>query len=221
MPEIATARLEVHEPGKPPYEVSVIKGALTIGRSSRAGNDLVLDQDGLVSRKHARIELDPDGRFTLYDLQTTNGTRVNGKKVENRTLESGDEVHIGATRLIFRQADPVTRHPSPVPRSVNGNSRRARLIVTDGERDREEYVLGSETVLGRGLTNDIVLSDRSVATRHLRIRRGEPFTAGIMDHDSLTLHNGRPVAAGAPFPLADGDRICAGTVTLRFEGDSE
>ena len=222
VPAVACARLEVHTPGHKPYEVVISRGAHNVGRSSRAGNDLVLENDGMVSRKHARIELDSDGRFTVYDLNTTNGTRVNGKKIDNRTLESGDEIHVGATRLVFRQEESAE---AAVVRSNRGREdgpgrRAARLIVTDGERDLEEYVLASETMLGRGLTNDVVLPDRSVATRHLRIRRGEPFTAEILDPGALTLHNGRPVSAGSPFAIADGDRICAGTVTLRFEDDS-
>ena len=224
IPGAISALLEVHSPDKPRYEVRIERGALTIGRSSRAGNDLILDTDGMVSRKHARIELESDGRYTIYDLGTTNGTRVNGKKVENHALESGDEIFIGSTRLVFKDGTGHAADANPRPARqtrFQQRGRSARLVVTDGERDLEEYVLASETLLGRAVTNDVVLSDRSVATRHLRIRRGEPFQADILDANALTLHNGRPVSAGAPFPLNDGDRICAGTVTLRFEGDVE
>jgi pSer/pThr/pTyr-binding forkhead associated (FHA) protein len=221
IPGAAPALLEVHSPDRPRYEVRIERRALTIGRSSRAGNDLILDTDGMVSRKHARIELESDGRYTIYDLGTTNGTRVNGKKVENHALESGDEIFIGSTRLVFKEGAGQAGEAKSRPARQIDHGRAARLVVTDGERDLEEYVLASETLLGRAVTNDVVLPDRSVATRHLRIRRGHPFQADILDANAMTLHNGRPVSAGAPFTLNDGDRICAGTVTLRFEGDAE
>ena len=50
-----------------------------IGRSPRSGNDLTIESDGQISKRHARIELDAEGRFTLYDLDSTNGTKVNGQ----------------------------------------------------------------------------------------------------------------------------------------------
>jgi pSer/pThr/pTyr-binding forkhead associated (FHA) protein len=213
VPAIALARLEVHTSHKPPFEIPV-GGALTIGRSAHAGNDLVLAEDGMVSRRHARIELDADGRFTLYDLDTTNGTRVNGRRIDNRLLHDGDEIIVGATHLIFHQEDPgnsrLATHdsrPSPTP----------RLILTDGARDVDDFILASETLLGRGVTNDVVLPDRSVATRHARLRRGDPCTLEALDAEGVTTLNGSPVAPGAPVPLRSGDRIGIGTLTLRFE----
>ncbi len=240
VPAVASARLEVHPPGKRAYEVPIARGALSIGRSARAGNDLVLEEDGLVSRRHARIELDSDGRFTLYDIDTTNGTRVNGRRIDNRTLSSGDEILIGATRIIFRQeSDPSDWREAPPAlggagtetpelgaggagralRAPGTRPRPARLVLTDGERDLDEFILASDTLIGRGTTNDIVLPERSVATRHVRVRRGDPFTAEALDPNALTLLNGRPIPTGTPSPLQDGDRIGLGSVTLRFEGD--
>jgi pSer/pThr/pTyr-binding forkhead associated (FHA) protein len=210
VPAIATARLTVHTPGQP----------LGIGRSRAAGSDIVLPEDGMVSRRHARIEMDPDGRFTVYDLQTTNGTRVNGKRIDNVTLSDGDEIMIGGTRIVFHQegADrPRAAASQPAAATAHvGAAGAARLVLTDGARDLEAYVLASETVVGRGVTNDISLSDRSVGTRHVRITRGAPWTLEVLDATLLTLLNGTPVT-GRAVPIRDGDRIGIGTLTLRFE----
>jgi pSer/pThr/pTyr-binding forkhead associated (FHA) protein len=220
VPAIASARLVVNVVGKPPYEYAIAKRAITIGRSPRANNDIVLPDDGMISRRHARIELDSDGQFTVYDIDTTNGTRVNGQRIDNKALKNGDEIIVGATRILFYQ-DAMDTAPLPQassPRKSNlDNGAGPRLVLTDGTQDLDDFVLATETVIGRGVTNDIVLPDRSVATRHARIIRGEPTTLQVLDPDHLTLLNGAPVNSAAPAPIKTGDRIGIGTLTLRFE----
>jgi hypothetical protein len=72
-----------------------------IGRDPQ--NDVVLD-DRRVSRKHAEIRLRL-GRYTLYDLQSTNGTYVNGRRVAERVLDDGDRISVGGLELVFRAVD--------------------------------------------------------------------------------------------------------------------
>jgi pSer/pThr/pTyr-binding forkhead associated (FHA) protein len=72
---------------------------LTIGRSS--GNDLVL-VDGLVSRHHAQIRQE-GGTTALHDLDSKNGTFVNGQRVRGSIpLQPGDVIRVGQTELVFR-----------------------------------------------------------------------------------------------------------------------
>lgn len=72
----------------------------TIGRLPEC--DLAL-ADANVSRRHAEISLDEDtGQFVIHDLNSTNGTRVNGQRLfEPQWLQSGDEITVGATALRF------------------------------------------------------------------------------------------------------------------------
>jgi pSer/pThr/pTyr-binding forkhead associated (FHA) protein len=70
-----------------------------IGRNP--GTDVTLVDEG-VSRDHAVISCE-DGSFAIEDLQSTNGTRVNGKRVRRKELCEGDEIQIGSTVLAFRQ----------------------------------------------------------------------------------------------------------------------
>ncbi len=56
-----------------------------------------------VSRVHCRIDRDSEG-FLLTDLNASNGTYVNGKKVETHRLRSGDEIKVGSTVLQYVQA---------------------------------------------------------------------------------------------------------------------
>lgn len=219
VPAVAAARLAVTPPGLPPFEYTIAKAAVTIGRSPSAGNDIVIPEDVRLSRRHARMELDADGRFTIYDLDTTNGTRVNGRRIDNQALDSGDEINIGATRIVFTR--DVESDAGARGRSVEVEGRSPRLVVMDGDRDVEEFVLGSETVVGRGTTNDIVLDDRSVATRHVLLTAGAPYCLEVLDANHLTLLNGTQLRPGDQKELQTGDRIGLGTATLRFEQPEE
>ncbi len=81
---------------------SLTKQVFCVGRSRHSGNDLVLADDGQVSKRHLRIEHERDGGATLYDLASTNGTFVNGKLVPvNAALKHGDLIEIGNTRIEF------------------------------------------------------------------------------------------------------------------------
>ena len=73
--------------------------SLTIGRRNR--NDVVI-QDPAVSGHHAKI--DPVGdRFVLIDLQSKNGTFVNGRLVISHWLKHGDVISVGNHQLIYNQ----------------------------------------------------------------------------------------------------------------------
>ena len=70
---------------------------VTIGRED--GNVLRLN-DERVSRFHAKVQTDK-GDIILTDLESTNGTRVNGAAVQIRRLKPGDRVGIGRSILVF------------------------------------------------------------------------------------------------------------------------
>lgn len=60
--------------------------------------DIVLG-DLSVSRRHARLRF-RDGHWVLQDLESTNGTSVNGARVGRCQLHPGDELHVGTVRLL-------------------------------------------------------------------------------------------------------------------------
>jgi hypothetical protein len=69
----------------------------SIGRSPDC--DIFLD-DVTVSRKHA-VLIAEDGRFTIEDQGSLNGTYVNRRRIESSPLSDGDELQIGKYRLTF------------------------------------------------------------------------------------------------------------------------
>jgi len=62
--------------------------------------DLILDET-TVSVEHAVIRRLSQSEFEVEDLGSTNGTRVNGEKVKQRALNSGDEIELGEAKLKF------------------------------------------------------------------------------------------------------------------------
>ncbi|MGO8907578.1 MAG: FhaA domain-containing protein [Solirubrobacteraceae bacterium] len=73
-------------------------GGGTIGRSRDC--DVVLDDAG-ISRQHAELRPGPDG-WTVADLGSTNGVRVNGAQVRGvQLLHAGDRVELGSTEIVF------------------------------------------------------------------------------------------------------------------------
>jgi Protein of unknown function (DUF3662)/Inner membrane component of T3SS, cytoplasmic domain len=71
---------------------------VTIGRL--ADCDVVLKDKG-ASRKHAQLKL-RDGAWTITDLGSTNGTRLNGQTIQTRGLSDGDKITVGTTVIEFR-----------------------------------------------------------------------------------------------------------------------
>ncbi|MEU2431994.1 MULTISPECIES: FHA domain-containing protein [unclassified Streptomyces] len=70
----------------------------TAGRHPQS--DIFLD-DVTVSRRHVEFRRSPDGRFTVTDVGSLNGTYVNREPIDSAVLSNGDEVQIGKYRLVF------------------------------------------------------------------------------------------------------------------------
>lgn len=74
-----------------------LKPPITIGREE---DNAIQLNDERVSRFHAKIQIDDD-RIILTDLQSTNGTRVNGHAVQMHVLQIGDQLAIGRCLLVY------------------------------------------------------------------------------------------------------------------------
>lgn len=63
-------------------------------------------KDTKASREHAKIYKQGD-RFAIVDLNSSNGTFVNGAKITKHLLEPGDEIEIGTVRMLFEDPEAV------------------------------------------------------------------------------------------------------------------
>jgi DNA-binding CsgD family transcriptional regulator len=116
--------------------VTLEAGRLTLGAD--AANDLPLAADPTLSRLHAVLERCGAG-WCVRDLDSRNGTFVNGQRVwRERPLRPGDELRVGATRLVYRSDQPTggkgTQASEPPPEVTR--------------REREVLVVLCRTVLG-------------------------------------------------------------------------
>ena len=78
-------------------EFVVSHDAFTIGSGSH--NDLVIE-DSTVSKRHCEITVDQNG-YLIRDLDSTNGTLVQGVRVSSAHLAPGSEIQLGKTRIVF------------------------------------------------------------------------------------------------------------------------
>jgi pSer/pThr/pTyr-binding forkhead associated (FHA) protein len=76
---------------------SIKKATTSIGR--KLDNDLVI-QDNLISRYHAEIKC-KDGKFIINDLDSTSGTYLNNKRIEQSILYSGDLILLANVPIMF------------------------------------------------------------------------------------------------------------------------
>ena len=84
--------------GEPETTFRILPGGVkTIGRAT--GADFIVDAP-LVSRVHCRLTALPSGDLEVRDLESTNGTFVNGTRIETARLASGDRLLVGRMELI-------------------------------------------------------------------------------------------------------------------------
>lgn len=96
---------------------------ITIGREE--GNTIQLN-DERVSRFHLKIQEDND-RLVLTDLESTNGTKVNGEDIQLRILRHGDMITVGRSVLLFGSRDEIANRVA----KLRGNGKHDHTIGSD------------------------------------------------------------------------------------------
>jgi pSer/pThr/pTyr-binding forkhead associated (FHA) protein len=130
-----SAKLIVQAPGAEPVDYLLDKALVTLGRDGQC--DLVLDHE-YVSRQHARVERAGDSQYLIEDAGSTNGTFLNGQRLEGKQpLSAGDHIDIGDLTITFLGSGaaetkvfrPIAREcPIAVDESANVVSIRGRPL---------------------------------------------------------------------------------------------
>lgn len=108
-------------------ELVLSKERLTIGRGPH--NDLVIDSLA-VSAEHAAIAT-VDGDVVLEDLNSTNGTQVNGQPVKMHFLQDGDVIELAQYRIGYvADSDGMQSLKTPVIRVLNGANAGKKTLLT-------------------------------------------------------------------------------------------
>jgi pSer/pThr/pTyr-binding forkhead associated (FHA) protein len=152
-------------------EITVPEGEISLGRSSQ--NDVCL-VDPILSRHHCRISFH-GGVLSVEDLDSANGTLVNGEEVKTAQLHDGDTVTIGDTVLRVRNAPKTAPLPEVAPPPV---------IDLGPSTAAEEGAPASSSAMAEGPTSngesptDLGTQDSSLVTRHSSLGGG---TAPVVD----------------------------------------
>ncbi|MBK7989322.1 MAG: FHA domain-containing protein [Comamonadaceae bacterium] len=204
------AELVVSSDGVETQHVHLIKDRTTLGR--RHHNDVALS-DLSVSGMHCVFERGDSGAIWLMDVGSTNGTYVNGERIQRRQLEDQDVVTVGIYSIRFLLQPPVAvaGQTSPMRLEALGapgraGAQKASLRVLEGVAQGRDVPL-VKTVTTFGKPGDAV-----VAVYH---RRHGYFVALVEAGEQPALHNGQPIGTDAA-PLADQDVLELGDSRLLF-----
>jgi len=234
-------RVKVTQEGRPLSEL-IVEQPVTIGRVE--GSGLRLDKS-TVSSRHAQLELKGPLLF-VKDLGSTNGTSVNGKKLETgveRLLLKGDKITISVFEIEVVEAnspaEPETKdlprekerpEPAAVEMTIAVGARiqspfanlarlkhaQPRLVMATKERRAVFEIVKPEAIVGRDPASDVVIDHGTVSKRHAEVR----LLDGTFFVRDLGTVNGTFVegsaVVGAAAPLKSNQTVRFGTVSCLF-----
>lgn len=192
-------------------EVQLTKERTTLGR--RPYNDVVIDNLA-VSGEHAALQMN-GSEVLLEDLNSTNGTYVNGKAVKKQALQNGDTIEVGKYKIkfvseaeapgydktmLFRPGE--TSGLAPVPEAAAFN---ASLRVLSGAAS------GREVPLTKVVTT---VGKPGVAVASIS-RRAQGYVVAHVEGVGIPLLNGAPISS-EPVALKSGDMIELAGTKMQF-----
>src|SRR5262249_11345870 len=161
--------------------------------------------DGKMSRYHFGIARLADGGFELVDNQATNGTYLNGERVDRRPLKTGDEIQAGNTTI---RVEILEGGAKTTPQGAVG-----RFVVQSPEGSFETE--GDFITVGRVPDNHVPLDDGYISREHshLIFREGRYYLKDNNSFNGTFLNLQRIVEE----PIGDGDVAQYGPFLLEFK----
>jgi pSer/pThr/pTyr-binding forkhead associated (FHA) protein len=188
-------------------EVRLSKDRTTLGR--RPYNDVVFDNLA-VSGEHAVVSVS-DGEYAIEDLNSTNGTYVNGRAVTKHVLRHGDAIGIGKYRVKFYQDNREDDHERVTVvddgAALFGNEPKehGRLLVLNGNAAGKAVTLTKpSTTIGKPSQAVMAIS-----------RQSHGHSVSLVEGVSAVTLNGEPITTHGS-PLQSGDLIEIGGVQMQF-----
>jgi hypothetical protein len=184
------SKLVLYLPDGTTLDIRLAKERTTIGR--RPDNDVCLPHPA-ISAEHAAVVTILADSF-LEDLNSTNGTYVNGKSIAKHFLRDRDAIDIGRQRLLYLEDDAAQVDPGPTPaQRLSGSLPDERVDATPPRRLTKPVAAAHADAPG-------TRPDRVRAERHPRERRSDDPTirGGQVDTLQLPLAAQQPAAARGP-----------------------
>jgi len=208
-------------------EVQLTKDRTTLGR--RPYNDIVIDNLA-VSGEHAVLQM-TGKEVLLEDLNSTNGTYINGKAVKKQQLQNGDSIEIGKYRIKFVGDEVVDNfdktmvvkaRPSAAPPMAPAPAPAPAPVAMPATAGGEAGITASIKVLNGAATGRQVPLTKVVTTIG---KPGVAVAAITRRHHGFVVHhvegsgnptlNGVPIKA-EPVPLKNGDLIELAGTQMQF-----
>jgi len=220
-------------------EIPIDKSAITVGR--KPDNDIVIDNPA-ISGHHCKVVLKGDTHY-VEDLESTNGTFVNEKRIMKAGLHHNDVIGLARHALVFIEDAPPPE-AAPAAASADGDEtmvlsaeKKAEMAAaaaknSEGEAAKQGFLRVLKGAVGeteyelKGLSTYIGKSDRvQVQIKGSGLFGSAPEVAASIHRkpDGFVLSavkTGYPVVNGASVsgqvPIKDGDIIECGGTTLQF-----
>ena len=202
-------------------EVQLTKDRTTLGR--RPYNDIVIDNLA-VSGEHAVIQI-ADGEAVLEDLNSTNGTYINGKAIKKQPLQNNDSIEIGKYKIRFQSdqagagfdktkvikpggtagigSSPAAAPAAAVADNAAGGAASIR-VLSGAAAGREVALVKIVTTIGKP----------GVAVAAIT-RRPAGFVVAHVDGAESPTVNGTPIQADPVF-LKNGDLLELAGIQMQF-----
>jgi pSer/pThr/pTyr-binding forkhead associated (FHA) protein len=212
--------------------VKLRKDKTVIGREK---SDIVL-KDPAISRNHAEI-IKEAGKYRIKDLGSTNGTIVNGEKVDEKVLNHMDEIWLGKSRLLYTElgkADEIKEEDATGERAVMLKEEITRVseerepemrlpadrefyleMMSGAKKARSFNFPSGRVIIGRGDDSDLKLPDDEVSRKHSLIEvfsRDQIFLSDLASANGTFLNGVRIKTVR----LKHGDLIRVGNTVVKF-----
>lgn len=192
-----------------------------IGRGARCQ---IIIRDDEISREHCRLVKSSDG-YELIDTASTNGTFVNGQRVTQRALRSGELIELGdSVTLLYERivtsdlSGAKFKTPSePIkPALASVSAFGHYLVLSRGAEVGAVHLLNNPIVtIGREAKNDIVVAEEAVSRYHLTFKREKTgYVVEDVGSTNGTFLNGKKLEDKAL--LNPDDVLRVGTVQLHY-----
>ena len=183
---------------------------VSIGRGT--SNTVIVD-DHAASRYHCSIEM-AGGRYKLTDLESRNGTFVNGVPVRQRLLEHGDQIKIGLSVFLFSTAAADEAEvPSSNPEITFTKTQSTSLLRVDDAIYLQPAKLDQSVAPSNRVARHLNALLR-ISTEIHKLQSREPFYQRLLELILQVI----PAASASLFLSATGPDACEFAFGLRFDG---
>ncbi len=190
-------------------EVQLAKERTTLGR--RPYNDVVIDNLA-VSGEHAAIQM-TGSEVVLEDLNSTNGTYVNGKAIKKQALQNGDTIEVGKYKIKFVNEAEAPAYDktmvfkpgeTPPPAAEAGGLNGVLRVLSGTASGREVPLTKVVTTVGKP----------GVAVASIS-RRAHGFVVAHVEGGGIPTLNGAPIS-NEPVALKSGDMLELAGTKMQF-----